>query len=242
MNIDHGGTTEPDQRPRPGGECVPETRAADIERKWAVEAAEREAGLATVGSYPVAGLVRRARRIADLSQRQLARRAGLAPSTVGRIESGSLTPTLAAFQRILACAGLSLVVVDSEGHLVLPIRGVDATTGARGYRYPAHLDTILDPRSGEWWGDYYGLTRPPETYHRERRRRDEIRAVSRWEVRAKDHRGVWPPEHPDKRDARIARMLRRGPGGPDSFGLRADEVDVDEWDGPDEAPPDHYAV
>jgi hypothetical protein len=40
-------------------------------------------------------------------------------------------------------------------------RGGPASSAER--RYPAHLDTVLDPAPGEWWGDRYGLARPPET-------------------------------------------------------------------------------
>lgn len=197
---------------------------------WSREADRREAELPTIGRYPAAGLVRRARRIADLSQRELARRAGLSPSTVARIETGEITPSLGVMQRILDAAGLSLVVVDHEGHVVQPMRDVADMHDGADRRYPAHLDTILDPRPGEWWGDQYGLARPPETFYRDRRRRDACRARSQWEVRVKLFRGVPPPPDPEAHDRRLAaiRAAARPRDVPPPF--PTDEVDVDEWD------------
>jgi transcriptional regulator with XRE-family HTH domain len=149
--------------------------------------------------FPAAGLVRAARRRADLSQRELALAAGVHGSTVGRIESGHLTPSLEMLLRLLAAAGLHLAVVDGDGRLVQPMEDRDDIRDGAERRYPAHLDTILDPRPGEWWADTYGLARPPETFYRDRRRRDMMRARSRWEVRVALLRGVAPP--PIWRDA-----------------------------------------
>jgi len=149
-----------------------------------------------IGAFPIVGLVRRARRMADLSQRELARRVRSSPSTVGRVESGELVPTVALFDRILHAAGLYLVVVDDRGHVVLPMRDREDLRDGAGRRYPAHLDTIVDPRPGEWWADVYGLTRPPETFYRDRERRDARRRRSQWDVRAAQHRGVPPPPRP----------------------------------------------
>ncbi|TQJ49015.1 helix-turn-helix transcriptional regulator [Phycicoccus sp. SLBN-51] len=52
----------------------------------------------------VAGYVARARRIADLSQRELAQRLGVGPATVGRWECGG-TMAVVALTRVLALAG-----------------------------------------------------------------------------------------------------------------------------------------
>jgi transcriptional regulator with XRE-family HTH domain len=150
----------------------------------------------------VAGVVRRVRRIADMSQRELATAAGTASSTVGRIEAGVLQPSLALLLRVLAVAGLRLVVVDAEGRVVQPMADGDDTRDAAERRYPSHLDTILDPEPGEWWGDVYGLMHPPETFHRDRARRDMQRTRSRWEVRVAKYRSVPPP--PDPRAPRWA--------------------------------------
>lgn len=75
-------------------------------------------------------MVRRVRRTADLSQRAL--------------------------ERILAAAGYHLEVVDRGGHVVLPLEVRQDTEDGAGRRYPAHLDTILDPVFGDWWADDEG--------------------------------------------------------------------------------------
>jgi transcriptional regulator with XRE-family HTH domain len=145
------------------------------------------------GVYPVAGLVRRARRIADMSQREMARSVGVARSTIAKVEAGVMMPSVELLGRILGAAGLHLAVVDQHGRVVRPMTDFEDVRDGAGRRYPAHLDTILDPEPGEWWADTYGLARPPETFRRSRAHRDMQRRRSQWEVRAKRHRGVPPP-------------------------------------------------
>lgn len=115
-------------------------------------------------------------------------------STIARIESGALLPSLSTMRAVLAAAGVALVAVDREGRLLQPVEEDrdDMRDGAER-RYPSHLDVVLDPVDGEWWGDRYGLSRPPETFHRDRRRRDAQRARSRWEVRVAQTRHQPPP-------------------------------------------------
>src|SRR5262245_37864357 len=133
---------------------------AEGRAEWERRSRAMVEGQAGVSGYPVPGLLRRARRQADLSQPQLADNAKAPQSTVARIESG-IAPSLKTFQRLLSAAGLSLVVIDGEGRVVLPMRESDDTRNGGDRRYPSHLDTVLDPRTGEWWGDAYGLARPP---------------------------------------------------------------------------------
>ncbi|MER7459528.1 helix-turn-helix transcriptional regulator [Micromonospora sp. NPDC126480] len=152
----------------------------------------------TVGPFPVAGLVRRARRILGLSQNRMARFAKVAPSTVARVEAGNLAPSLAVLDRLLGAAGLYLVVVDQNGRIIQPMAVWDDTRDGAGRRYPAHLDTILDPEPGEWWADIYGLARPPETYHRCPVEREMRRRLSVWEVRVAQNRAVPRPPNPDR--------------------------------------------
>ncbi|MET8120349.1 helix-turn-helix domain-containing protein [Micromonospora sp. NPDC005189] len=147
----------------------------------------------TIGPFPIAGLVRRARRMKGLGQRQMARFAKVTPSTVGRVEAGSLTPSVAVLQRLLAASGLYLVVVDQDGRVIHPMADREDIHDGAGRRYPSHLDTILDPEPGEWWGDVYGLARPPETYHRDSADREARRRRSQWEVRVAQHRHLPPP-------------------------------------------------
>jgi transcriptional regulator with XRE-family HTH domain len=146
-----------------------------------------------VGRYPIAGLVRRARRLGRLSQRQMARFAKTSPATVGKVEKGTLTPSVDLLERLLGAAGLYLAVVDHDGRVILPMETWDDTLDGAERRYPAHLDTILDPEYGEWWGDIYGLLRPPETFHRSRVDREARRRRSQWEVRVAKHRFDPPP-------------------------------------------------
>ena len=127
--------------------------------------------------FPASQYVRRARRTADLSQRELAARSGVSARTIGRIESGRVSPSIPVLTKLLAVGGYELImVVAGKQQAVPPMR--DLPLGERdcqGRRYPAHLDVIVDPREGEWWGDYVGLATPPETFHRNRHRRDEQR-------------------------------------------------------------------
>lgn len=143
--------------------------------------------------WPAAGIVRAVRRRADTSQRELARFAGVHPATIGRIEAGRLTPSIAMLRRIIGVAGFRLAVVDEFGRVLKPMRDRDDLRDGAERRYPSHLDTIADPEPGEWWADSYGLARPPETFYRNRAVRDAMRRRSQWEVRVAKYRGVPPP-------------------------------------------------
>lgn len=165
---------------------------------------ERAVGL------PVGGLVRRVRRLADRSQRELAVAARVSPSTVSRIEAGTLVPSIDVMTRILGVAELRLVAVDRQGRVVQPMDDWDDTRDGAERRYPSHLDTIIDPEPGEWWADVYGLARPPETFHRDRLLRDLMRRRSQWEVRVAQNRHVPPPPDADVEWRRLqARLSRR---------------------------------
>ncbi|UFN94093.1 helix-turn-helix domain-containing protein [Micromonospora aurantiaca] len=148
--------------------------------------------------FPAPGIVRAVRRRADASQRELARFARVHPSTIGRIEAGTLTPSLAMLSRIVGTAGFRLVVVNEAGRVLKPMRDrADLRDGAER-RYPSHLDVITDPEPGEWWADRYGLARPPETFYRNREVRDWLRRRSQWEVRVAKYRSVPPPPDPQR--------------------------------------------
>ncbi|MFG1603857.1 helix-turn-helix transcriptional regulator [Actinoplanes sp. NPDC049265] len=148
-------------------------------------------------AFPAAGLVRSARRKASCSQRELAKRAGVSRAAIGKIEAGTMMPSLGLMLWVLRTAGFWLVAVDAGGRLVLPMEDWENTRDGAERRYPSHLDTILDPDPGEWWGDLYGLARPPETFHRDRELRDAIRARSQYEVRASKYRFGPPPLDPE---------------------------------------------
>lgn len=92
------------------------------------------------------GLVRRARRAADISQRDLAQRLGVSQSTVARWETGQSSPALSVVEQMLAFGGLRLVMRDAAGEPVAPMRE-DAARDRAGRRFPAHAD--LD--AWGWW-------------------------------------------------------------------------------------------
>lgn len=94
-------------------------------------------------TFDVAGYVRRARRLADLSQRELAERLGVAQPLVARVETGG-SLNVSVFARILALAGLRIVVVDDSGDVVAAMPGSGYRSRA-GSRLPAHLDVHAAP-------------------------------------------------------------------------------------------------
>jgi transcriptional regulator with XRE-family HTH domain len=149
-----------------------------------------------LGSYPLSSIVRRVRRSADFSQRELAKYAKVSAAAVARIETGAMTPSLPTLQRILNAANYQLVVVDVEGRLVVPLEVWQDVADGAGRRYPAHLDTILDPVFGDWWADGLGLARPPETFRRNRTVRDYQRRRSQWDVRVAQFRTAPQPRLP----------------------------------------------
>jgi glycine hydroxymethyltransferase len=131
-------------------------------------------------------LVRQARRSADLSQRELARRAGVPQSTVGRIESGEARcPRWITMVGLMHAAGCRLTLVT--GHEVAGT-GRLGERDRGGRRYPAHLDVRPVTTFGTWWGDWQLLStlaekawylsprqRPAHTFDLARWRRDERR-------------------------------------------------------------------
>ena len=62
----------------------------------------------------ISSVVREARRRAGLSQGQLAERAGVPKSTVGRIESGTRKPSTEMVERLVRAAGFDISVSLSE--------------------------------------------------------------------------------------------------------------------------------
>ena len=133
--------------------------------------------MTTSGELPTDQYVRRVRRAVDASQRELAELAGVSERTIARVESGAAVPSLRVLQRLLAAAGYHLVVVDADRRLISPMSDLpDDARDRQGRRFPAHLDVIIDPGPGEWWGDLMGIARPPETFRRSRSLRDSQRA------------------------------------------------------------------
>ena len=71
--------------------------------------------------FDAGGALRRLRRALDLSQRELARRAGVSATTIAAIETGARSPSLTLLARVLACGGLRLVAVEESGAAVAPM-------------------------------------------------------------------------------------------------------------------------
>jgi transcriptional regulator with XRE-family HTH domain len=100
----------------------------------------------------VPGMLRRGRRMAKLSQRELAAPAGVSTSTVAHIESRRLVPSLRTLISLLDAAGLTLQVVDRDGSVV-PTYDGDGLRDRADRLYPAHLDVReVGPRGEGWWG------------------------------------------------------------------------------------------
>lgn len=144
----------------------------------------------------VPGLVRRIRRILDVSQRGLAARIGVSQSVVARWETGRTSPRMSALERLYALAGLRSSVHDSEsGAEVEPMRD-DGARDRGGRRYPAHCDLTVTgwyvPRGLECtteWGLWPRWSREREDPHV----RHHTSSYWRWLLR-----NVWgtPIDHP----------------------------------------------
>lgn len=97
-------------------------------------------------SGEVSGLIRRVRRLAKLSQRELAHDLGVSQSAVAKWETGRTSPTARMLARVLAVAELGLAAVRMGGDRVQPMKVV-AARDAAGRRYPAHTFVWAEG----WW-------------------------------------------------------------------------------------------
>lgn len=140
----------------------------------------------------VPGLIRRVRREADLSQRDLAVAMGVDRSLVGRWETGEVAPSIAMLERVLSLADLRLAVVvvkDENRGEVTPLRD-DGVVDRGRRRFPAHLDV------GEWVNTVSGEVRPS--------------AARRAARDARRHRtGEVPRDHPSAHELAAARVEAR---------------------------------
>jgi HTH-type transcriptional regulator/antitoxin HipB len=143
-------------------------------------------------------LMAQVRRLADLSQRELAGKAGVPQASVAALESGSRGVRLDVFARLVAAAGMRLAVLGPEGRQVTPFVA-DAARDNAGRRFPAHLDVrapddvpeerITSPR--------YDRADPKGWYHL-RERRDVTRQG-----------GETPHRHPTAGELEYRRLRRR---------------------------------
>lgn len=146
----------------------------------------------------VPGLVRRIRRILDVSQRGLAALLDVSQSVVARWETGRTSPRAAVLLRLLRMAKVGVELHDRRtGEEVEPMRD-DGARDRGGRRFPAHVDLRVTgwwmPREAMWlgtmkpWQDRSRRLRVPGvTYHLRGRKRV-----------LRDVRGT-PVDHPSDR-------------------------------------------
>ncbi|MGY1600689.1 helix-turn-helix domain-containing protein [Geodermatophilus sp. SYSU D00815] len=156
-------------------------------------------------SFELTGALRRIRRTADLSQRELAARLGVSTSAVAAAESGSAGPDARVLADAAELAGLRLARLDGEGHEVAGMAD-GAVRDLAGRRFPAHLDTRYGDE--DWWhGDErYSRDQPWYTFDRVRRTRDFRRGRL---GTPDDHQLPQPGDAPEERAAARARAARR---------------------------------
>ena len=161
-----------------------------------------------VSSFDLSGALRRIRRRADLSQRQLAAACGLSQSAVAQAESGRRDLPVGALVRAAEQAGLRLALLDGAGQEVAGM-SPDAVRDGYGRRFPAHLDThFADERAGRY-EHRYDRGRPWFTVDVDRGAGDALR---RRLGTPPDHHPMRPGDSPQERRARrqeAARQRRR---------------------------------
>jgi transcriptional regulator with XRE-family HTH domain len=127
-----------------------------------------------VAAFDLSGALRRIRRTADLSQRELAAACGVSASVVAHTEARRRGLPVEVLQQAAALAGLRLALLDHTGREVAGMSGGTARDGGDRH-FPAHLDT----RHGDvdWWHgpERYSRAQPTYTFDRDRERRDTWR-------------------------------------------------------------------
>lgn len=145
----------------------------------------------------VPGLVRRIRRMLDVSQRGLAAILGISQSQVARWETRRTSPRTAMLVEMLRLAKLRVALHDREtGEEVEPMRDDGARDRARR-RYPAHVDLEVTG----WWVPRDAMMTGMDARWRARSRRWEVPSV-RYRRRGWRHilRRVYgtPVDHPSR--------------------------------------------
>ena len=158
-----------------------------------------------MSGFDLSGALRRIRRIADLSQRELARSCGISQSAIAQAESGRRDVTVGALAMAAAHAGLRLALLDSEGAEVEAM-APDTVRDLGGRRFPAHLDTrhsyperwLYEPRRDR--------PEPWYTFDRDRGGRDYWRGRT---GTPDDHLEPRPGDSPQERKAERQRAARQ---------------------------------
>jgi HTH-type transcriptional regulator/antitoxin HipB len=114
-----------------------------------------------VAAFDLPGVVRRIRREADLSQRELARHLGVSKSTIAAVEKGDRGLEARFLARAAELADMRLALLDAAGREVVGMED-GAVRDMSGRRFPAHLDTRYADEG--WWHDAHHWTRPQVWY------------------------------------------------------------------------------
>ncbi len=160
---------------------------------------------AGVDPFPLPGLLRRIRRMADCSQRELAARIGVSKAIVAAAENGTRGLPVAVLAQVASTVGGRLAVLDAAGRELTPMDD-GAVRDRSGRRFPAHLDTRYG--DADWWHgtERYSREQPWYTFDRSRYTRDH------WRSRGgtpEDHQLPQPGDSPAERTARRRADARR---------------------------------
>jgi transcriptional regulator with XRE-family HTH domain len=158
-----------------------------------------------MSTFELSGTLRRIRRLADVSQRELALACGISQTAVAAAETGRRDLPVSTLAVAAELAGLRLTLVDGDGTEVPPM----SSNGVRDLgakRFPAHLDT-RHADEGAWL--YEPRRDRPEasfTVTRSRAIRDSGR---RRNGTPQDHHEPRPGDSPHERKAQRQREARR---------------------------------
>jgi transcriptional regulator with XRE-family HTH domain len=146
----------------------------------------------------VQGMVRRVRRILEVSQRGLAALLGVSQSVVARWETGRTSPRASDLLDLFRMAGLDMVLLDDADEEVEPMRD-DGVRTHNGSRFPAHVDL----RVTGWWRPAHVESTMAEYYQWKRRSKeagDPYVSYRRCPWRRRIDRELWgtPDDHPSR--------------------------------------------
>ena len=152
-----------------------------------------------MSAFDLGGVLRRIRRLADLSQRELAGALDASKSAIAAAETGQSGLDARLLAQAAALAGLRVSLVDEAGAEVTPMSG-EAVRDRSGRRFPAHLDTRYGDE--DWWHgpERYSRPQPWYTFDRVRYTRDYWRGR---QGTPDDHQRPRPGDSPaDRAEAR----------------------------------------
>ncbi len=154
-------------------------------------------------AFDLAGAVRRIRRRADCSQRELAARVGTSKSAIAAAETGAAGLDARLLASAAHLAGLRIALLDEAGAEVRGMRP-DGVRDRGGRRFPAHLDTVLSEERASRWEHRPLLRQPTYTFDRRDRWADAESARNRPD----DHLVPQPGDSPAERAAARRREAR----------------------------------